>query len=367
MPIKSVDQFLSDKKKEREGTSGEDENNAHDTLVEDMLDDPSAVAEAEGLDDVDVDPDEEEIDEGDAPSLEEPDAEDEDEGPDLTVEDEPDDAASHSALTEYEKKIRDLENKYTELALSREEESLTKYENNLVYYANRHDKEIPKEIEELKKRVGVFDAGLRKAIMERKEQDAAKMQAARDNANNRIQQLEAERNNIYGHLTQQVPVFEERVKQFKTKKEEFEKNKNAAPYTAPKVNTAREEWKSKNKWFEQNPDHKLSKAVVGISRELARKYPIDSKQHFDEINKELRKRFPNNFSKNKKNTNGNSPVASASKSTPSKSSARKKNKITLSRETLLAARQAGYDVNSPTVRKELARQQALIERAAREA
>jgi len=70
-------------------------------------------------------------------------------------------------------------------------------------------------------------------------------------------------------------------------RDDFKRTKPAQP------NPLVVEWERKNRWFGNSEFAAESEAVKVISRQLAQKFPPTTPQHFEEVEKEMRRRVPN--------------------------------------------------------------------------
>lgn len=92
-------------------------------------------------------------------------------------------------------------------------------------------------------------------------------------------------------------------------------------YRPPEPEPEAVEWAKKNPWFQK--DRKMTSYAFGVHEELVSDKGLDpsSPEYYDELNKEMRKAFPDYFGKKKRTSSPQAPVvapASRSQKTPRK-------------------------------------------------
>lgn len=105
---------------------------------------------------------------------------------------------------------------------------------------------------------------------------------------------------------------------------------------APKLDEKLERWKSENEWFGQ--DKAMTAYALGLHEELAeKKVEIGSDAYYNRLNREIRKRFPENFdatADDAQNRRGGDVVAPATRSTAPR-------KIVLTKSQVSVAKRLG--------------------------
>ena len=153
----------------------------------------------------------------------------------------------------------------------------------------------------------------------------AQIDAAKNNLKNAISSGDVDKQVEYQREIASLTQEEDRVRREKVKLEKEPVKQDPAPLTTPKQAAPPPDPKAV-KWAEDNPwfgeDQVMTYAAYGLHQQLTEQEGIDprSEEYYEEIDKRIRKEFPNRFKESKveENSSNGKPVqavASANRST----------------------------------------------------
>jgi hypothetical protein len=142
----------------------------------------------------------------------------------------------------------------------------------------------------------------------------------------------------------------------------------AAEPPAPKQAPQARAWIAKNPWFDDAGGDEASDIAITISRQLAeRGITANDPRHYEEIDKRMSKLYPQHY---KGRGDQRKPAAASGARAPTQQSQGGKDKVTISPRLARNFELAGFDINDPKVRSQMAKaaretQQAHLVRGGR--